>query len=31
MRRAEARKLFKQEEGNRRLAFTFTATSLRDD
>lgn len=31
MRRAEARKLFKQEEGDKRLAFTFTVTSLRDD
>jgi CRISPR-associated protein Csx10 len=31
MRRAEARKLFKQEEGNKRLAFTFTVTSLAED
>ncbi len=28
MRRAEARKLFKQEEGDRRLEFTFTVTRL---
>jgi len=31
LRRAEARKLFKQEEGDKRLCFSFTATSLRDD
>jgi CRISPR-associated protein Csx10 len=31
MRRAEARKLFKQEEGNKRLAFAFTVTSLAED